>query len=213
MEETTARIYSHEWFQTMCQTLGEPACKALGLFEIPDDFVLSVVIPVYNEEKTLAEIVAQVAQVPIRKEILLIDDYSRDDTRQTMGEIQKAYENDEMNTVQLFFHEVNQGKGAALRTGFQHVTGNVVIIQDAELEYDPTNIEADCVHSRRKSRRGLRQPIHPERRSSRCVLLAHHGKQISDVSFELLYKPASDGHGNVLQSLSPRVSHGDSSSA
>ncbi len=137
MEETAARIYSHEWFQSVCQTLGEPACKALGLFEIPDDFVLSVVIPVYNEEKTLAEIVAQVAQVPIRKEILLIDDYSRDDTRQTMGEIQKAYENDKMNTVQLFFHEVNQGKGAALRTGFQHVTGNVVIIQDADLEYDP----------------------------------------------------------------------------
>lgn len=121
----------------MRETFGEVTCRALGFFEIPDDFLLSVVIPVFNEEKTLPEIIAQVAQVPIRKEILLIDDFSRDGTRQTMQQIQEQYASDPMNSVRLFFHEINQGKGASLRTGFAHVTGQVVIIQDADLEYDP----------------------------------------------------------------------------
>jgi len=139
ISSNTARPYSHEWFENACAVFGETVCRELGLFEIPEDFLLSVVMPVFNEEKTLHEIVARVAQVPIPNEILLIDDFSRDKTRETMEEIRKQYEDDPLNTVRVFFHEINQGKGAALRTGFQNVQGNVVIIQDADLEYDPND--------------------------------------------------------------------------
>lgn len=135
----TSRPYSHEWYRSICSLIGEATCRELGLFEIPDETLLSVVMPVFNEEKTLHEIVARVAQVPIRKEILLIDDFSSDQTRETMAQIQKRYEDDPLNSVRIFFHEMNLGKGAALRTGFRNISGDVVIIQDADLEYDPND--------------------------------------------------------------------------
>jgi len=92
---------------------------------------LSVVIPVYNEQETLLEILGRVRATPFEKEIIMVDDFSVDNTR----EILKTLEND--SDIKIFYHDVNQGKGAALRTGFQHATGDVVLIQDADLEYDP----------------------------------------------------------------------------
>ena len=93
---------------------------------------ISVVIPVYNEVQTIKEIVARVQGVELEKEIIIVDDYSMDGTREHLREINHANEN-----VTVLYHDHNQGKGAALRTGFQAVTGDVVIIQDADLEYDP----------------------------------------------------------------------------
>lgn len=92
---------------------------------------LSVVIPVYNEETTLRDILQRVRDTPFDKEIIMVDDCSLDGTRAILKELEKDED------LKIFYHEVNQGKGAALRTGFQHATGDVVLIQDADLEYDP----------------------------------------------------------------------------
>jgi len=118
-----------EW---LIRNLGEPVCRQLGIYRVPDDLVLSVVIPVYNEINTLHEILRQVRAVPIAKQIILIDDCSTDGTRDLLRQLQES-----QNDLTVVFHERNRGKGAALRTGFAHATGQIVIVQDADLEYDP----------------------------------------------------------------------------
>lgn len=94
---------------------------------------LSIVIPIYNERETLETLIAKVNSVDYDKEILLIDDFSSDGTR----EVLKRYENKE--NFQVLYHDHNQGKGAALRTGFSNVNGDIIIIQDADLEYNPAD--------------------------------------------------------------------------
>ena len=91
---------------------------------------LSVVIPIYNEKETIREIYDCVKAVDIDKEIILVDDFSTDGTREILHRLADA-------TTKVVMHDRNMGKGAALRTGFQNVTGDIVIIQDADLEYDP----------------------------------------------------------------------------
>jgi glycosyltransferase involved in cell wall biosynthesis len=107
------------------------------MFAIPDDFTLSVVIPVYNEEKTLRTLVDIVAKVPICKEIILVNDCSADGSQGVMEALAADYADDPFNRFVLKAHEENRGKGAALRTGFAAATGDVVLVQDADLEYDP----------------------------------------------------------------------------
>jgi len=92
---------------------------------------LSVVVPVYNENNTIDEIVRRIRAVPFSKEIIIVDDGSTDGTRVKLKELAKIPE------VQVIYHERNQGKCAALRTGFKKAIGDVIIIQDADLEYDP----------------------------------------------------------------------------
>ncbi len=132
---TDERPYSEQWYDGLRQTLGETACRQLGFYAIPADLLLSVVIPVYNEEQTLREIVASVRSVPIRKEIILVDDCSQDASYEIMEQLRT--EEDDENRIKAVFHDRNQGKGAALRTGFAKASGDVILVQDADLEYDP----------------------------------------------------------------------------
>jgi glycosyltransferase involved in cell wall biosynthesis len=111
--------------------LGEPACRQLGVYPLPADFMLSVVIPVYNEKQWVRELVRRVQAVPIPKELVLVDDYSTDGTREILKELEGP-------NVRIILQPHNQGKGAALREGFRHATGSVVLVQDADLEYDPS---------------------------------------------------------------------------
>ncbi len=93
---------------------------------------LSVVMPVYNEARTIAAVIERVLKAPVDlpKEIIVVDDASTDGTRQLLQSMPPG-------EIRLVLHDVNQGKGAAIRTGVAHATGDIVLIQDADLEYDP----------------------------------------------------------------------------
>ena len=122
-------------------------------FELPESFLLSVVIPIYNEQETLFELLSQVAQLPVPCQIIMVDDCSTDGTRDLLRAIESV------SNVNVLYHPENRGKGAALRTGFAAAEGDVVVIQDADLEYHPRDIpgllgpllagEADVVYGSR----------------------------------------------------------------
>ncbi len=133
--------YTPEWFASLRHTLGEAACRQLGFYVIPPEWMLSVVIPVYNEADHWRALVDRVKAVPIRKEIVLVDDCSRDGTREQLQQFERELSSaapDPWNSFQFVYHEKNRGKGAAVRTGFQATRGDVVLIQDADLEYNPS---------------------------------------------------------------------------
>ena len=93
---------------------------------------LSVIVPVYDERNTVAEIVRRMraVDIPLEREFVLVDDGSTDGTREVLGQLTDS-------TVRVVYHEKNKGKGAAIRSGLEQVTGDLVLIQDADLEYDP----------------------------------------------------------------------------
>lgn len=117
------------------------------------DYLLSVVIPVYNELKTVGRVLTRVAALPLNLEMVVVDDFSTDGTREILERLVG------LPNIKIILKEKNEGKGAALRTGFQQTTGDFVVVQDADLEYDPRDIphliqpllkgEADVVYGSR----------------------------------------------------------------
>ena len=100
---------------------------------------LTIIIPVYNEEKTLEEIINKVQKVDlgvIKKEIIIVDDASKDNTLRIIKKLSKKYKN-----IKFYSHNVNKGKGAAIRTGLKYFTGNILVIQDGDLEYNPEDFK------------------------------------------------------------------------
>ena len=116
--------------------LGEAACYKLAIYEIPEDFVLSVVIPIFNEVNSLSQVIAAVRTSGFKCEIILVDDGSIDGTRELLESMRGEPD------LKISLHTHNQGKGAALATGFQMATGDAVIVQDADLEYTPRDYRA-----------------------------------------------------------------------
>jgi len=126
-------VGEHDRVRLAKALLGESACKRLGIFTVPEGFKLSVVIPVYNEERWIREVIRRVKANSIPCEIVIVDDFSTDGTRTILEE----YRNDPQ--IKLHLKPLNQGKGAALRDGFALATGTVILVQDADLEYDPAD--------------------------------------------------------------------------
>jgi len=94
---------------------------------------LTIIIPVYNEEKTILEVIEKVKEAEalnLKKEIIVVDDFSKDSTKEMLLKLKDG-------AVKIFFHDKNKGKGAAIRTGLKHATGDIILIQDADLEYSP----------------------------------------------------------------------------
>ena len=185
--------------------LGESVCRQLGIYRIPDDLVLSVVIPVYNERNTIHEILRQVRAVPIRKQIILVDDCSTDGTREILRELGRREQPD----LTVVFHEKNQGKGAALRTGFRarhrpdrHRPGRRPRIRPGAVS------PADPADRRGQGRRRLRLAVH-RRDAPGALLLALAGQQVPDAALEHVHQPEPDRHGGLLQGLPPRGDPGD----
>jgi glycosyltransferase involved in cell wall biosynthesis len=149
------------------QLLGGSLCRRLGLYRIPSDFRLSVIMPVYNEIRTLPTVIERVQATRLPIELIIIDDGSTDGSRDFLADL-KSRRGAPNPELQIIFHDKNQGKGGAIKTGFLACTGDAVIIQDADLEYDPADYrsllqpiiegEADVVYGSRFSH--IDGPVH-----------------------------------------------------
>ncbi|MDA7979968.1 MAG: glycosyltransferase family 2 protein [Pirellulales bacterium] len=207
LASSIAQLEEPERLRLAQQLLGADTCKRLGIFCLPTGFVLSVVIPVYNEVKTLERVIESVRNCGVPTEIVIVDDGSTDGTRDLLD----GMRGDE--DLQVIFHERNQGKGAALRTGFQAATGTAIIIQDADLEYDPAEFryliqpiaegEADVVYGSRFSGNNRQVFRFWHAQGNRVLtMLSNWFTNLSLTDMETCYKVF---RREVLQQISPTL--------
>lgn len=153
--------------------IGTQAARRCRVYHIPDDFLLSVVIPVFNEAATVDKVIQRVRAIELPCEIIVVDDGSTDGTREVLQCLATA------DDLRVFMHEHNQGKGAALKTGFAAARGDVVVIQDADMEYDPRDFidllqpivedEVDIVYGSRFSRSSRSQSPRWHQQGNRLI--------------------------------------------
>lgn len=136
-----ARWFEREYVAEMMRLLGPETCRRLAIFDLPDHFCLTVLVPVYNECGTVAEVLTRLRETGLPLQIILIDDGSNDGSSEVLQALSDAED------ITLLRHEQNRGKGAAIRSGIEAANGNVIVIQDADSEYDPGDL------------RGLLQPL------------------------------------------------------
>lgn len=189
-----ATTWTSAYVEQCQRMLGREATAKLGIYVLPEGFRLSVIIPVFNEAKTVHRIVDRVQSTGLPVEIILVDDGSSDGTAQCLKEIAQAN-----GDVTAISHPHNRGKGAAIRTGMAAATGMVVVVQDADLEYNPEDLryllqpivagEADVVYGTRYGHTNRQiSPWWHERMNGLITLFANIaiGLQLSDV--ETCYK-------------------------
>ena len=133
-EEDPQRFWSDDYVAQMRGMLGKSVCARLGIFSLPDGFLLSVIVPVYNEGTTVSSVVDRLRQTGLPMQIILVDDGSDDGSSETLRSL--ATEND----LLLIQHPVNRGKGAAVRSAVAQASGDLIVIQDADQEYDPADL-------------------------------------------------------------------------
>jgi glycosyltransferase involved in cell wall biosynthesis len=181
-----------------------PESRVCGAW--PSGFKLTIVIPVFNEQQTVAEILRRVRAVPIPKEIIVVDDCSTDDTRAVLNQLS------DWSELRVIHKPQNAGKGAALRTGFAAATGDVVVVQDADLEYDPNDLpallqpilrgDADVVYGSRYLHEVPQDPSRLHRLGNRLLTWASNrftGLRLTDMEtcYKMIPRP-------LLQSLEIR---------
>ena len=133
MEYDPKDRWSQKYVDEMQSLLGNDACYRLAIFALPDDFKLSVIVPVFNEANTIGDVVPRLRATGLPMEIIIVDDGSTDGTSESLTAF------DAHEDVIVLRHESNQGKGAAIRSALAAVSGQIVTIQDADQEYDPND--------------------------------------------------------------------------
>lgn len=136
--------FSDSYVDEMHRILGPDACRSLSIYKLPPSFRLSVIIPVFNECETVTGVIDCVIATGLPVEIIIVDDGSRDGSEGKLRQCQSS------RPVKLICHPVNHGKGAAIKSGLKQATGDIVVIQDADNEYDPNDFRvllAPLIHS------------------------------------------------------------------
>lgn len=200
--------WSDAYVRRAQRLLGPAVCRRLAIYALPKDFCLTVLVPVFNEVDTVAAVVDRLQQTGLPLEVILINDGSRDGSDEALDQLAAAH-----HQVRVIHHPINRGKGAAIRTGLQAASGDCVVVQDADLEYDPDDFrlllqpilagEADVAYGTRYGHCDRQiSPWWHQAVNGLITGLANVaiGLRLSDV--ETCYKMA---RRDVLQEIAPRL--------